>query len=454
MNRAFISLYFFIVASIVGVGWGLNAFWARLEPAPQIPVEIHALMQTLAQQLHAADGRVNAAKLANLNQQLPVAIELLNFEDLANNQFREQLQTGTLLAASSQAETLWYQRLGTSDKVLVVHIPELKTNSSPVYGILLLVFYLAIALAIYLWVWPLARAAKKLELQTHHFGADGVPAALDISPASTLYPLAQAFNQMAQRLRALIASHRDMTNAVSHELRTPLARMKFALALLPRAELDLASQRQLQSLEQDIAEMESLINALLIYAGFEQKSQTLVQTQGYMQHLYSDLELRFKRSQGRQLQWHWRDQLQGRAISCEWQLMERVLHNLIQNALRYARTQISVELGETPDSYWLAVEDDGPGVPLAERERVFDSFVRLYMESEQGDQNMSSNSLIHAASGLSTTAPIASQTNAGFGLGLAIVKRIMVWHLGQACFVAPKRFGGARVELRWPKPPA
>jgi signal transduction histidine kinase len=283
------------------------------------------------------------------------------------------------------------------------------------------------------WVWPLSRDSKKLEVQTRALGKDGVPETLKISPTSTLYPLAQAFNHMAQRLRELIASHREMTNAVSHELRTPLARMKFALAMIEEAQLDEKSRRQLRSLELDIAEMESLISALLAYAGFEQKTQQLTQSSGPMRDLLDELQLRFARHNQRQLHLEICDTTDNAEFKCEWKLIETVLQNFINNAARYARSRIRIELMQTPNEYIIAVEDDGPGIPANERERVFDSFVRLYYAEQDGDQT----------SGNSATG--------GFGLGLAIVKRIMQWHHGSAQFVEPEILGGARAQIRWPK---
>ncbi len=81
--------------------------------------------------------------------------------------------------------------------------------------------------------------------------------------------------------------------------------------------------------------------------------------------------------------------------------------------------------------YMIAVEDDGAGIPADKRERVFESFVRLYHE-EQSEQTTGS-------------------ATGGFGLGLAIVKRIMQWHGGSAQFVEPEVLGGARALIRWPK---
>jgi signal transduction histidine kinase len=439
MNRAFISLYFFIVASVVLIGWGLNQFWESIAPAQEPTAEIHALFtliedDVLTQQPQSDAGYTQAAQ--QLSKQLNLPLELLPLDDLAQSAAMHDLHAGKILAASSNGDIIWYKRLAHTDHVIMLSIPVSDESESPFYRLLLIVFYLAIALAIYLWVWPLSRDSKKLESQTRTLGKDGVPETLEISPTSTLYPLAQAFNHMAQRLRELIASHREMTNAVSHELRTPLARMKFALAMVEEENLTDKDRRQLRSVEQDIAEMESLISALLAYAGFEQKTQQLKQTSGHMRDLLEELQLRFARNSPRQhhVELEICDTTDNAEFICEWKLIETVLQNFINNAARYAKARIRIELMQTQSEFIIAVEDDGAGIPKDKRERVFESFVRLYHEDQ--DENT------------------AGSATGGFGLGLAIVKRIMQWHQGSAQFVEPKMLGGARAEIRWPKHPS
>jgi signal transduction histidine kinase len=94
----------------------------------------------------------------------------------------------------------------------------------------------------------------------------------------------------------------------------------------------------------------------------------------------------------------------------------------VYNALRYARSEVAVRFEMTPDArYRLCVEDDGPGVPEADRQRVFESFVQLD----------------HTA-----------QRKTGFGLGLAIVRRIVEWHRGDVS-VDASPLGGARFCVTW-----
>ena len=437
MNRAFLTLYFFIVASVIFIGWGLNQFWESVAPEQQPSAEIHALFQLLEHQLSEPENSHSLNTAAQqLSTQLHLSVEILALDELAHSAAQQQLHAGKILASSSEYQTIWYKRLAHTEQVLMLSIPRDDEQESPLYNVLLIVFYLAIALAIYLWVWPLSRDSKKLQRQTRTLGKDGVPESLTISPASTLYPLAQAFNHMAQRLRELINSHREMTNAVSHELRTPLARMKFALAMIDEQLLGEKDCRQLRSIELDIAEMEALINALLNYAGFEQQSQQLQQTSGHMRALLDDLQRRFARNllaQNRHLQLEIVDLTDKADYVCEWKLIETVLQNVINNAARYAKTRIRIELMQTANDHIIAIEDDGCGIPLDKRARVFDSFVRLYHETQAESET---------ANGSAT---------GGFGLGLAIVKRIMQWHNGSVVFVEPEILGGARAELRWPK---
>lgn len=442
MNRAFITLYCFIVASVVLIGWGLNQFWESVAPEQEPSEEIYALFQLIEEDLLQQQPQHENAvlvKAQQLSTQLQIDLEILALDDLAQSEAMRELKAGNILSATSDQSIVWYKRLAQTDQVIMLSIAQADDQESPLYNLLLIAFYLAIALVIYLWVWPLSRDSKKLEVQTRALGKDGVPETLKISPTSTLYPLAQAFNHMAQRLRELIASHREMTNAVSHELRTPLARMKFALAMVDETHLTEKDRRQLRSVEQDVAEMEALISALLNYAGFEQKTQQLQQTRGYMRDLLDELQVRFSRhySSHHHLQLEICDLTHNAEFICEWKLMETVLQNFINNAARYAKSHIRVELMQTSTEYIIAVEDDGPGIPSDKRERVFDSFVRLYYENEDNSDTHSTGS-----------------ATGGFGLGLAIVKRIMQWHNGRAQFVEPEFLGGARAQVRWPKSPS
>jgi signal transduction histidine kinase len=104
--------------------------------------------------------------------------------------------------------------------------------------------------------------------------------------------------------------------------------------------------------------------------------------------------------------------------------LRRVLRNLGDNAARHANIRISFGLGERDGAAVLAVDDDGPGIPEADRERVLERFVRLD--------------------------DARARDAGGSGLGLAIVAELVAAH-GGAVSVACSPFGGARVEVSLPR---
>ena len=103
--------------------------------------------------------------------------------------------------------------------------------------------------------------------------------------------------------------------------------------------------------------------------------------------------------------------------------LHRVVRNLLDNARRHARTSVIVELDERAGDAWLVVSDDGPGIPLEDRERVLERFARLD-ESRSGGAGRS-------------------------GLGLAIVDDIATRH-GGTTVIDDAPGGGARVTVKLP----
>ena len=427
MNHAFISLYLFLVASVVVIGWGLNQLWDSLAPKQEISAEIRTLFNLVEKELLENPDQFFSALP---DPQNPLKIELMTLDDIAKSAAMKKLMTGKIVTASTDNQLIWYKRVADTHQIIMLSKTVETHQESLLTRILLILFYLGLALVIYLWIWPLSRDAKKLEQQTQSLGQHQVPDELTLSSRSTLYPLARAFNHMVCRLRDLIASHQDMKNAVSHELRTPLARMKFALAMIDTEKLNEKSLQQLSSVATDISEMESLINSLLIYAGFEQQTGKLEFTRGQIRDLLETVRERFIRTQQPKRQPHLqldiRDLSSGVEFSCEWKLIETALQNVLTNAAKFAVKKICIEVDVTDKHFQIKVDDDGPGIQPEERQRVFESFVRLY-----DGQNETQSS--------------------GFGLGLAIVKRIMQWHQGGVSIEQAPELGGARLILYWPK---
>lgn len=290
-----------------------------------------------------------------------------------------------------------------------------------------LVIFLAIALM--LWVRPVWRAVRDLSRTADQFGQGDLHARSQIKPSAILGRLASQFNQMADRIGQLIIGHRELTNAVSHELRTPIARMRFAIDMLENTDNVDDRSRYLLSMHTDINDLESMVDELLTYARFERTDamqefepvplitwlEALCENaRGYA----GSIEIRLNNTQKME---HDQAMLNARYFA-------RALHNLLRNGVRFARSQMQLTLELTTDKkqFRLYVDDDGPGIPIEDRETVFQAFSRLDKSRDR--------------------------QSGGHGLGLAITQRIVHAHHG-TIRIEDSPLGGARFTLCWPITP-
>jgi two-component system sensor histidine kinase RstB len=283
------------------------------------------------------------------------------------------------------------------------------------WGILLL--FVAGAIAVLLR--PISRQLRTLEQAASAMAEGDFTARVDERRVSSARPLARAFNDMAGRTESLLRGQREMLQAVSHELRTPLARIHFAIDLLreDRDGRELASR--LDSLELAADEMDHLVGELLHYVRWESTAVEREQLDApalveqilercASLHPQKDFVLANGPLRPAEL-----------AVSWDRRAMERALGNVIGNAARFARSKVEVQLASSPAGVTIDVDDDGPGIPADQRQRVFEPFVRL----EEGGR--------------------------GAGLGLALVRRI-VSHLGGAATATDSPLGGCRIRLEVP----
>jgi len=225
--------------------------------------------------------------------------------------------------------------------------------------------------------------------------------------------LAASFNRSAQRIEELIAAHRLLLANCSHELRTPLARIGVAASLLG----DNADARTREELKRDIAELDHLIEEILLASRLEA-------TTGLERREPVDL-LALAAEEGA----HYDTEAEGEPVMVEGDrlLLRRLVRNLLENARRYAgdgpiELSVARQKGREGDRAILDVRDHGPGVAPAERERIFEPFYR----------------------------PAATrETGRGSGLGLALVRDIAGRHGGSVICLAADG-GGSRFRVDLP----
>jgi len=196
--------------------------------------------------------------------------------------------------------------------------------------------------------------------------------------------LAESFNQAAARIEALVGSHKSLLAHASHELRTPLARIRMALELIKEG-VDAKRRREL---EQDVAELDALIDEMLLASRLDALPSLETQEDVDLLALAAEECARYDlEAQGEPV-----------VIRGDPRLLRRMIRNLLENARRHGTPPMEVQVRD----HTLRVCDTGPGVPEAERERIFEPFYRR---------------------------PGASQ---GAGLGLTLVREIARRHGGEA----------------------
>lgn len=216
-------------------------------------------------------------------------------------------------------------------------------------------------------------------------------------------PLLHSMNNLLQRLRGSIAQQQRFTADVSHQLRTPLAGIQTQAEVALR-ETDLARiYHALEWIRSGSVRLSHLVNQLLVLARVEPGSAREVHLQELdlvqlardataewvTAALSRQIDLGFETTQKHVL-------INGNAL-----MLQELIANLLDNAVRYTPFQgkITVTVTADEDQVTLMVEDSGPGIPLAEREHIFERFYRL-----------------------------PESTGDGCGLGLAIVREIALMH--------------------------
>ncbi len=198
-----------------------------------------------------------------------------------------------------------------------------------------------------------------------------------------------AFMIMRDRLKRHIQERTEMLAGVSHDLRTPLARMKLQLAMMPKTD-------DTTDLQHDVDDMQSMVQGFLDFAkGVGQEELTSVRVNDLLKAVINKVRhLPLKVTLTGELDLE---------IHIKQELFKRCLTNLLLNANRYAS---ELTLNVQTDSRYVkfTLDDNGPGIPVNERENVFRPFYRV-----DSSRNLDSGSV---------------------GLGLSIAKDIVSGHGG------------------------
>ena len=267
---------------------------------------------------------------------------------------------------------------------------------------------LAVALGSYPIIRRLTQRLEALQRGVERWGEGDLSARVNADGKDEVAFLGERFNQAAQRVETLMNSHKSLLANASHELRSPLARIRMSLELMGLE----ASSLQRIEISRSIAELDQLIDEILLASRLDARQtdaepfETLDLTGLAAEECArAGAELGISAT-GQSL-----------VLCGSARLLRRLMRNLLENAKRYGQGDVTLELTQkqvNSQAYAVvAVCDRGPGIPLDQRERIFEPFYRL---------------------------PGASEREGGVGLGLALVKSISERHGG--CARCEARAGG------------
>ncbi len=228
--------------------------------------------------------------------------------------------------------------------------------------------------------------------------------------------LARTMNDMLRRVENAYELQKNFVADAAHELRSPLASIRTQLEVDDVAEGDLHAE---------VMRMQRLVDDLLLLASSGSSRQPVSDMEliDLEDVVYAEAE-RIRKQSPVPIDVA---RVSPVALRGDPELIGRALGNLLQNASRFARSKVAVELSEDQTGVTLAVSDDGPGINAEDRERIFERFTRVDTARARGD--------------------------GGAGLGLAIVKAVS-HRLGGEVWVESSEENGSRFIIHLPLPDA
>lgn len=356
----------------------------------------------------------------------PLTVQVLQREH-AGYTAQEEQQLAQGKPVIRLGEWGWMEEISsplTAQLAVKLTIPPDPLDMNLLYWSMNVLIGAALLAGLLFWLRPHWRDLERLKSTAAQLGKGNLAERTQIPPSSNIGSLAAVFDTMASDIEHLLNQQRDLLNAVSHELRTPLTRLDFGLALALSEDLPASGRERLQGLVAHIRQLDELVLELLSYSRLQNPAQLPERVEVVLDEFVDSVLGSID------------DELETPDIVIDVlfdcaverfildpRLTARALQNLLRNAMRYCEGRIQVGVKVCPKGCEICVDDDGIGIPLDQRERIFEPFYRLDRSRDRA--------------------------TGGFGLGLAISRRALEAQGGTLSAQASP-LGGARLRLWLP----
>ncbi|HET7730837.1 MAG TPA: ATP-binding protein [Usitatibacter sp.] len=322
-----------------------------------------------------------------------------------------------------------FRRVDAANALVIVVAHRMDEREALVRGFalrLLLPFALGLPLVgLVLWL-AVSRALRPLEQlagEVRGREADRLsPIAAGQAPRE-VEPLIAALNQLFGRLARSFENERRFTGDAAHELRTPLAALKTHAEVALTTASDERRRRSLQQVVDGVDRASRLVEQLLALARLDAAQSGYEETVDIARLAREALEPMQPEASRRGVWLRVKAPVEGVRVPGEGSMLQALVRNLAENAVRHAPVKGVVRVGVHEDAGMavVEVEDSGPGVPPELRERIFDRHFRA-----PGD------------------------SGGAAGLGLSIARRVVELHGGTISATSSAALGGLKVQARIP----
>lgn len=409
MKRLYLQIYLTIVATVLAFALVAGFLWRYVisdDPA-QRPRAMFAQLATAMLPEANAPAEAQQVALERLAARRRLNIALYDAEG------KRLALVGPELPTPMEWRPGWQWRfrhgplwsLQLADGRWLISRPPENQRRHPAFAffVTLALVALVIAIAAYPATRRVTRRLERLKTSVEALGAGDLSARVAVEGRDEVAALAASFNHAAARIEGLVSAHKSLLANASHELRSPLARVRMGIELLQSN----ARPEIREELTRNIAELDLLVDEILMASKLdtvrEPEAREPIDLLALAAEECASADANLEGAPA--------------TVTGTPRLLRRMIRNLLENARRHGGgTPIEVRIEQTAGARALIVVcDRGPGVPEAERERIFEPFYR--------------------PAG-------AREADGGVGLGLSLVRQIAERHDG-AVRCEPRAGGGS-----------